>query len=579
MSLHRFAIAVALLLPAPALACGGFFCSSSELIAVEQERERILFEVNPDGTLTIVVEIGYVGAPEGFAWILPVPETPTLGTAPASSMLLLDAVTAPSIVPPSIYWNWEDDGDSSTGGDDDDAAGDDDDDDDDVIVEDLPQVGPYDPTVVSSDDPEALIDWLNDNGYLITTEMEPYVAGYVAQGMKFLGLRLAPGSAVQDVAPIAVTYTGTVPSIPLTLTGVSAAPEMSFLVFVAGEGRFGPQNWSDLEVPTDLLQADPRTGANNYYPLISYLADLEGGRAFFTEASGVSEDMLVDATWMSLGFKDDEESRQWLLDLMERQPYLTRMFTRASAEELLSDPIFAASQGGAVSGRHELGGEVCWDTIHTPTVPCAETYCGVGGVCGVTAEGESGCACGETSLARAITAPNVSSVGAFPSVTCQDSTVDLLASVVGPAPVDPCGGVSCGDFGECVVHAGFPTCACTGGFIAVPDGVGFLTCEPAVEVFEPEQVLWGTWPPPVDGCGEPTGDDDDVTGDDDDATGDDDDDATGDDGDDDTTAADDDDTDSGNEVLAPACATAGGSAPALVWLVLAALRRRGPRRV
>ncbi len=547
----RAAALAALIAPSTAVACGGFFCSSSQLIAVEQKKERILFEVNPDDTLTIVVEIDFTGSPENFAWVLPVADTPTLDVVPRSALRLLDAATTPQLIPPSIWRNWDED--SPTGDDDDVTTGDD----DDVVVEELPQVGPFEATVVSSDDPQALIDWLNDNDYLITESMEPMVAGYVAQGMKFLGLKLAPGESVQSISPIQATYPGTAPSIPLTLTGVSAEPEMSFLVFIAGADRYAPANWSDLEVPTELLQADPRTGANNYFPLVSYLSDLEGGRAFFTEHAQTTEFVQQELEYIYLGADDEEEARAWFAELASRQPYLTRLFARASADELTTDPIFAPVSWETVDGIHQLGAEVCWDFEHTPVVLCDETYCGVGGVCGVGAAGEEGCDCGVGSLARPITAPNLSAVGAFPSVTCEDASVDMMAGVSGPVPMDPCEDRSCGDFGTCVVHDGMPTCDCNDGFIAVPDE-GHLRCVLAVETFAPEQVLWPEWPPSTEGCG----DDDDSTP-----------------GDDDSTAAGDDDGDDDESEVRPppACATGapigGSSWTALLLLGLLPTRR------
>ena len=71
------ALAVGLSSPAAALACGGFFCSSTP---VDQQAERILFVDEGDDTWSAYVEIQYKGESDAFAWIVPVPEVPELDT-------------------------------------------------------------------------------------------------------------------------------------------------------------------------------------------------------------------------------------------------------------------------------------------------------------------------------------------------------------------------------------------------------------------------------------------------------------------------------------------------------------------
>ena len=86
-----------LAVPLPALACGGLFCQTQP---VEQNAERILFEVNPDGTVTAVVEITFTGTASDFSWVVPVPDTPSVDVVPQSTLALLDTATVPQIIPP-----------------------------------------------------------------------------------------------------------------------------------------------------------------------------------------------------------------------------------------------------------------------------------------------------------------------------------------------------------------------------------------------------------------------------------------------------------------------------------------------
>ena len=549
-------------LSSPALACGGFFCSQ---VNVDQTSERILFEVNPDSTIGLTVEISLTGDSDSFSWLIPLPPTtaesgaaatdgidnddnghiddyvlvPTADGAPYatatnSALILLDGMTTPRIIaPPQTGWD-DFDNDDVTGDDDDDddAAGGGAEDGSGVTVVDLPQVDDYVGELISSTDTTTLVTWLNDNGYVITPEMYPFVAQYVASGMVFLGIQLAPEpqSGVFSIKPLKLTYHGTTPIVPLTLSAVSAEPEMGFVVFVAGEDNYEADNYLSLDIDDDLLQADPRTGENNYYPLVSWLADqAPGAQAFFKEYSD-SMDNLGEMVWnVWLGTEDQDEAQQFVFDLVGRHERITRLYTRMSNWEMDSDPAFVPVTGSfeTVSNVHDLSDR---DPIHidmslAPPLPCNDTYCGPFGVCATTSLGIDGCACNAGSVARGIIAPAVGSAGMNFTVSCQDSSFDLGVQDVADLS-DPCDGVSCGAMGTCMPLNGGPTCLCGAGYAAVNSG-GSITCALVEETFLASQLLWPDWPPVVE-----TGDDDDTSAsDDDDASGDDDDDDDGDDDD------------------------------------------------
>lgn len=491
----------ALLAAPPAKACGGFFCSNSP---VDQNAERILFEVHPPPVgVTAVVEIAYTGDPGDFSWIVPVPETPNLDVVPTSALRLLDNATAPRIINPPVTCEGGDDffgggapvadagepevAEPEPGG---------------VVVEDLPVVGAFDPEVISSDDPNALVEWLNDNNYLITPAMEPFIAQYVADGYKFLGLKLTPDSGVSDIAPIKFSCpNGEMPLVPIRLTGVSAEPEMGVLVFVAGEQRYAPQNFRNLVVDTDMIQVNPRGLTNNYYPLVSWLLDNEGGKAFVTEHAAASSEVqpLVNGTFLNV--PDLEESRDYITNVLDTFPYVTRMYTRMSGWEMTDDPPFAPSPGGDVSRVHDLSErppiEVCAET--PPDIPCGNTYCGVGALCATTADGVDGCVCNDGTAARQITAPVGAGRALRQTVVCQDSDLNLLAEAdIG----DPCDGYSCGDNGRCQSVNGFATCACDAGFAAIVDNSrNRLLCSPVQTTYAPEQLLSANVPGGLGGRG------------------------------------------------------------------------------
>jgi hypothetical protein len=480
------------LLPSPAQACGGFFCSSQP---VEQNAERILFEIDMNGpTIAATVEIRYSGDADDFAWVVPVVELgdePELEVAPGSLMTLLEGATSRSVFFPPTKCSTP----NSPIGLERDVAilqpmdgG--------VEVDDLEQVGPYQPQRIRSDDADALVAWLNDNGYLITASMEPTVAEYVARGYDFLGMKLAPEAGVTDIQPIVIRYPGTEPMVPVVLTSVAAQPEMAIMTFISANTRWESSNYTNLDLNDDeRMQADPDTGRDNYYALTRWLTDDADGHAFVTEFAGPSDDVQLNSVF--LNSEDADEARAFAQAVLDRNSVFTRMTARLSGHEMTVDPTFAPSAGGAVSRTIDLSDrdavEVCTNSRAAMSdTPCGSTYCGVGAQCATTEDGAEGCVCPEGHTARAIQVPqSLSNPTLVDTVTCLSSE-DFLADVVGTVdgPADPCAANLCGSDGVCLAVNGFATCDCNDGFAAVPNGVGAQTCSAVVETFEPTQILW-----------------------------------------------------------------------------------------
>ncbi len=492
-----------LLAAAPALACGGAFCSSIQPVPVEQNAERILFEIDPKGWISTTVEISYTGDPADFAWVVPVPSAPTLEVTPGDVLLRIDDATSPilngqrnrcgasggsfggcntagslavaTVAAPTALLGCS--AEAGLRGFDSDGGY------DGVDVQEYEQVGPYDPRVVSSDDPQELIDWLNDNNYFVSEAMEPYIASYVLSGSSFLAMRLAPDAGTSDIAPIRMTYPGDTPMIPLILTAVAAEPEMSIIAFVAADTRYQSGNYANVLMDPAWLRYDPNGIETNYFAVSSWLADRVGGHAFFTEYAG-------PVAWTS-DFSQSE-SEQWLSDLNSRNTNLTRMFTRLSAWEMDIDPIFEPSEGGFVPNTIDLGGNEPFDNCNDSGIgECGGTYCGPGALCATTQSGDA-CVCPEGFLARQIVNPGAAGDAGLPTVTCQDASHDLFSTEDLGVDGGVCTDAMCGPEGTCIEINGFPTCDCDEGTAALGmPGEAAPICQPILETFDPEQALVG----------------------------------------------------------------------------------------
>ena len=428
-----------LVLSVPAAhACGGFFCTT---VPMNQVAENILF-IQGEGTVTTHVQIQYSGTAADFAWILPLPAVPELAVSHNQIFTQLQSATQPD-----FQLNFVDEGgcydsyfydlifggcsacaDVGNYG----PPG--------VEVVAQEQVGPYDTAVVSSEDAQAIVDWLVDNGYQLGDLGVELLTPYVEEGFYFLALKLSPDRDVGDLQPIAVTYTADAPGIPIRLTAVATEPDLGVLAYILGEHRAVPTNYRHVQINEALI--DWFNSGFNYQQVVTQAANEAGGQAFATDYAGPSNivrdffrwefdlvllrqqdhpaDFLNEALWqgfppdaqmqtlvrrhipippavleeevlLEVMFAGDREAYEraqeegWLQDtaesffynnmraydryltdfafdahafvddlerivveplesvrqLLEEKPYLTRLYTTLSADEMTLDPMFA----------------------------------------------------------------------------------------------------------------------------------------------------------------------------------------------------------------------------------------------
>lgn len=462
--------------PAVASACGGFFCNQTP---VDQQAERIVFAVDDTGT-TMIVQISYTGRPEDFAWVLPVPDVPerdSLGTFPAAALQALDVNTSAIFMrPPECVWAGLDGGGSeeTTPG---------------VTVHISETVGPYEVAVIEATTGGPLFDWLRENGYRLGAAMEPIIEAYVGEGMKLLALRLHPNSGTGDIAPFKLRLPPSPPSIPIRLTSIAAEPEMGFLVFVFADTRYGPTDyWSELEIDPATLRWQSYSWPNetDWLRRVSVEADALGGRAWVTEMAGPTAPIRAQLMTTPVSTPEQEEARDALLELFTDYPYVTRLYTRISPDEMTIDPMFRPRAAVDVPRERQLSRYSGFiDQCEDRTIdPCRFTACGPGATCApvmletpIVAPALPGCGCAPGTSGRTTIEPSGDVVA-----TCQ-----VMISFLTPAEVgaDPCRDFDCGR-GTCVPINMTPTCLCDPGRVVigfVREGVRRTLCvDPALTV-------------------------------------------------------------------------------------------------
>jgi hypothetical protein len=315
------AIASLALVPTPAFACGGLFCSTAPVV---QSGEEIVYALEDDGTLTMSVRLFYAGSDTDIAWVLPLPAVPELSTGSTALFTTLRAATSPlfeqrevtngvcrptpecvyrdgSVAPTSTGCGYSPYGSGrSYGGFDVGVAAFDASvardvgsiPDGGVMVFSQASVGPYDTAVLGSTSAMAVTDWLSMHGYQLPAGTTTALMPYATTGHVFVGIRLAPGRSTSEIAPITMHMPVSAPCLPIRLTALATAADLPITAWFLGRARVVPMNFSVVTPNYD----DERywTQPGFYAAEMTREIDAAGGQAFVTEYAGPTPAMSVN---------------------------------------------------------------------------------------------------------------------------------------------------------------------------------------------------------------------------------------------------------------------------------------------
>ena len=303
------------LAPTDAHACGGTFCDAGAPMPVDQSGENILFVVE-DEYVEAHIQIQYTGDPEKFGWVIPLQSEPS-SMAPGSEVLFQNilAGTVPAYgfttqrdecsIDQGGFDNGAPAGSTAAGGDDGGGTGGAED--PGVEVLSMQQVGSFEITVLQGTDAQAVVDWLDENGYQQDPESVPILQEYIDENHVFAAVKLTDGAGLGEIHPIALRFRSSEPCVPLRLTRIAAVEDMEIRTFFLGDARTVPRNYRHVLVND--LKLDWPNFAANYKEAITLAVDEESadGRAFVTEYAGpsnvVSEAGVFSTSWNADAFR------------------------------------------------------------------------------------------------------------------------------------------------------------------------------------------------------------------------------------------------------------------------------------
>ena len=267
--------------PDVADACGGCFVQQSE--STQVTGHKMVLGISTEQT-TLYDQITYSGAPEEFAWVLPIKGQVDVALSSDALFQSLESLTRVEVYSPQINCQPQfcDDGGFSNG-----AGGASSEGGGGPGVQIIAQevVGPYETVQLTSDDPAALTDWLTSHGYNIPADIQPVIDAYVGEDFDFLALRLVPGEGIDSMRPVAITSPGAVPALPLRMVAAGTGATTAITLWVVGEGKYEPQNFPSFTIREQDLVWDWDAQRSNYGDLKATQFERSGGHAWLFEAA------------------------------------------------------------------------------------------------------------------------------------------------------------------------------------------------------------------------------------------------------------------------------------------------------
>jgi hypothetical protein len=291
--------------------------------------------LNDSDSLTLFIQSSVQGDLQDFAWVLPLPAIPdSIDEAPSDLFQLLDDMTAPRFIQ---YKKHEPSGAGCLNGLDFESSGDGQeitaasDNRGEVEILNTGLVGDFSYEVVRSDEPDALVTWLNENGYRIPNALKPIMNDYIEEGFVFLAAKvrreLDSDATIDGLTPLAIRMPAGTPLIyPMRLTALSSEEPVPVLLYVASKDMpfiyevngYTELSFADLD---DARNEDHFCTADDYSGvLFNLLSDTPGGlQTQFRQILNPSDDLYyTQCSWFNqdydashISFYCDSEYFTW----------------------------------------------------------------------------------------------------------------------------------------------------------------------------------------------------------------------------------------------------------------------------
>jgi len=294
---------------ADASACGGCFHQPSPTSVQVVTDHRMVFAVSDRRTI-LWDQFAFSGRAEDFTWILPIRDglNARVELSDPRFIQALDNLSAPRVqpAPPVPRRSCGGSGGLSFGGASRTAAAESSGTTSPPAVQVLLQqtLGPYAQATIRGEDPNAIRDWLRNNGYFIPPAIDPILDHYVGLRMDFVALRLRAGEGIGRMQPVRVSVPGATPLLPLRMISAGAGDKVGLLLMVISQSRMEAMGWPNGELRNEDLTYDynaPSTDPSADFLRAFRLRNTASGeRLWLTESSQVLSRFVVSNSMLSI---------------------------------------------------------------------------------------------------------------------------------------------------------------------------------------------------------------------------------------------------------------------------------------
>ena len=225
-----------------------------------------------------------------------------------------------------------------------------------VTIEASYTVGEYDILILSAEESDGLIDWLNDNGYRIPRGADRVVGSYLKQDMRFFVARVnleeQKKSGFAYLRPLQVAYESNKFMLPIRLGTLNARQQQDLYVYaLTRTGRIETTNYRTVRLPSNTeIPEFVQAGFPEFYrAMFARQTEAADNRGVFLEyawdmawCDPCAADPLTPGELRSLGvfWSGEQDPGGRVLKPRARDVFVTRLHVRYDREHFPEDLVF-----------------------------------------------------------------------------------------------------------------------------------------------------------------------------------------------------------------------------------------------
>ena len=133
-------------------------------------------------------------------------------------------------------------------------------------------VGEYEVVILSAGESDALVSWLQDNGYSVSSAASDLLQEYIDGGAYFFAAKVGPDAEIESgdvLSPLQFAYEAEAWSLPVRLGTLNSPGSQDLVVYVVNDysgGIAGISNYDQVELEADCLwQAEGDQSFEDFY--------------------------------------------------------------------------------------------------------------------------------------------------------------------------------------------------------------------------------------------------------------------------------------------------------------------------